>query len=65
MFVPSAKTGKLMILDAKPRKGVILTRFATFDDPNHASATTASVEDVYTDHHATCPAVDEWKGKHR
>jgi hypothetical protein len=29
------------------------------------SSARAIVVDVYTDHHATCPAAADWKGKHR
>jgi hypothetical protein len=73
VFVPSAKTGKAMILDAETRKGVILT------DPSMnlhglvglvkleevSGRAEANVVDVFTDHHATCPNADAWKGKHR
>ena len=76
VFVPSATTGKPMILDAKPRKGVVVTIAPTEHGlgPLASRATvrgetlpapSASVVDVYTDHHATCPDAASWKGKHR
>lgn len=63
VFVPSAKSGKAMILDAKPSKGVaIYDRFneevvaakdlASYRDSSNLQA---EVVDVFTDHHATCP----------
>ncbi|MDP9301280.1 MAG: hypothetical protein M3P43_10375 [Actinomycetota bacterium] len=69
--MPSAKTGRPMILDAKPKKGVVLRD--TFNDewadlrlgddhPTYVEdQVRASVVDVYTDHHATCPNVDEFR----
>lgn len=71
VFVPSAKSGRPMILDAEPRKGVVLTdRTMTLhglvglaDEIDVSSE--ARVVDVYTDHHATCPAAGEWKGRRR
>ncbi len=73
VFVPSAKSGKLMILDAKPTKGVVLTDgtmsihglvqvIGALDD---ASVPEACVVDVYTDHHGTCPDAASWKGRRR
>lgn len=70
VFVKSATTGKAMILDAKPAKGVVLTDptmnmhglLAFDDDPAHAEA---RVVDVYTDHHVTCPDAAAWKGRRR
>ncbi len=69
IFVPSAKTGKRMILDAEPRKGVIV--FAPHEvniAPGHIAAQydrLAAVVDVYTDHHVTCPDAESWKGRRR
>jgi hypothetical protein len=73
MFVPSAKSGKSMILDAKPVKGVVVSSFAGALAlhpgqalvAGNANEQRASVVDVYTDHHATCPLADEWRGKKR
>ena len=48
VFVPSAATGKRMVLDASPRKGVVL-----IDGIRGADSLAAAVS-VYTDHHATC-----------
>lgn len=79
VFVPSAKTGKAMILDAAPRKGVVLFNGEVdpgdnlgltlmdgylVDDPASRDAK-ALVLDVYTDHHVTCPDSERWKGRHR
>jgi hypothetical protein len=59
IFVPSAKSGKTMILDATPKKGIVIRdRPGTF----HAEA---HVVDVYTDHHATCPGAKAWAGRNR
>lgn len=66
-----------MILDAKPARGVVcymedadgvqLLATAKDWDPDDLERfpPKARVVDVYTDHHATCPAAAEWKGKHR
>lgn len=66
VFVPSAKTGKPMILNAKPTKGIVLVD-ATHEhrgkpSPDNAAVLitvdhyeAAQVVDVYTDHHSTCP----------
>lgn len=59
VFVPSAKSGKRMILDAKPTKGVVVTEHwddvepGTEPEPGTGEMR-AVVVDVYTDHHATC-----------
>jgi len=64
-FVPSAKSGKPMILDAKPGKGIVIRNdVGEHTGPDDAAAS-AHVVDVYTDHHATCPDAAAWKGKHR
>jgi hypothetical protein len=77
IFVPSVKTGKPMILDAKPEKRVVIGHtiymdsVQTFDPPgiqicpdaSHGRA--AQVVDVYTDHHVTCPDAASWKGRTR
>lgn len=63
VFVPSAKSGKPMILDAKPAKGVVVTSLTGVLTmlPGEALVARnvherrAAVVDVYTDHHATCP----------
>ncbi len=59
VFVPSAKTGKAMILDAKPKKGVVIEQVILGSGPGDPRR--AKVVDVYTDHHATCPNVDEFR----
>jgi len=68
VFVPSAKSGKQMVLDAKPAKGVVI-----YPDPIEAwgpgptftggieGRRIAAVVDVYTDHHATCPDVGSFR----
>ena len=65
MFVPSAKTGKSMILDATPRKGVIVrNERGTFGHvPGGGLTEEALVVDVYTDHHATCLQAEDWRAK--
>lgn len=63
IFVPSAKTGKPMILDAEPRKGIVVTSVREPNDGGHNIK--AVVRDVFTDHHATCPAAKDWTGKSR
>lgn len=58
VFVPSAKSGKAMILDATPRKGVVIhDAFTRHTLPTGIApdAQVAEVVDVFTDHHATCP----------
>jgi hypothetical protein len=65
VFVASAISGKAMILDAKPEKRVVLTDGAGREvSPLHQAAR-AKVVDVYTDHHATCPDAEVWKGRNR
>lgn len=64
VFVKSAATGRSMILDAKPAKGVVLT------DSNGQLEllepwARAAVVDVYTDHHVTCPDAASWRGRTR
>lgn len=77
VFVPSAKTGTPMVLDATPRKGVIVVGREPIPRGSIVSAATpealesvvtrgpsnyhARVVNVYTDHHATCPQASEWK----
>jgi hypothetical protein len=73
IFVPSAKTGKTMILDAKPEKRIVLTDGEAggglFVGLKHSDYTggqaRAYVADVYVDHHATCPQAAQWKGRTR
>lgn len=71
VFVPSAKSGRLMILDAQPRKDVVLVVESLEDYGWDFAAypidedTRALVVDVYTDHHATCPEAASWKGRRR
>ncbi len=67
IFVPSATTGKPMILDAKPEKRVLVeTRTEFVDDlPTDREFQTARVVSVHIDHHATCPAAAAWKGRRR
>lgn len=78
VFVPSAKSAKPMILDAKPKKGVVVGTSITEAGGVHAFANPAIVEsggpgivpqaivtNVWTDHHVTCPNAADWKGKRR
>lgn len=69
-FVPSEKSGKSMILDAVPRKGVVLIwtlaegHLDVIPKATEADEhTAAAVVDVFTDHHATCPKADDWKAR--
>jgi hypothetical protein len=63
VFVPSAKSGRPMVLDAKPAKGVVIYPDPieavgpgpTFTGGGFEGRRVAAVVDVYTDHHATCP----------
>ena len=65
VFVRSGRSGKPMILNAFPTKGVVINNDLGYptvvDDP----AASAYVVNVYTDHHATCPNAADWKGKTR
>lgn len=67
IFVPSSKTGRPMILNATPAKSVILVEpiGPLLIVRREVEGSAAAVVDVYTDHHATCPAAAEWKGKKR
>lgn len=74
LFVPSAKTGRPMILDATPEKRVVLTEDLTSSELALHGALGADIDgryqvarvvSVYTDHHATCPAAGQWKGRSR
>lgn len=58
VFVRSATTGKNMILDAKPKKGIVIDP----SGPDTPGFQVARVVDVYTDHHATCPRAADWRG---
>lgn len=71
VFVPSAKSGKQMILDAVPANGVVLVdtghamdaaSVMVFGNVELGGLTTAArVVKVYTDHHATCPDAESWR----
>jgi hypothetical protein len=76
VFVPSAKSGKPMILDAKPKKGVICLvgeiDFALDEGTGFSGVigqasdvdlydAHAAVVDVYTDHHASCTDPGRWR----
>lgn len=61
VFVPSAKSGKAMILDAKPSKGVVLVDLLAPGTRKVSADSVARVVDVYTDHHATCPHFEDWR----
>ncbi|MGH2683012.1 MAG: hypothetical protein ACRDIX_07245 [Actinomycetota bacterium] len=65
VFVPSAASTSVLILDAKPEKRVVLSDGAGREvRPTHPAAR-ARVVDVYTDHHVTCPNADQWRGRTR
>lgn len=64
VFVPSAKSGKAMILDAKPRKGGVLVLPGITNQlvpPEGVPHPAVAIVDVYTDHHATCPDADKFR----
>lgn len=61
IFVPSAKSGKPMILDAKPTKGIVLVYADEVLAPGNEPDPRARVSDVYTDHHATCPKAADFR----
>jgi hypothetical protein len=71
LFVASAKSGRPMILDATPQKRIVLIDVetgipcATLPQPRPSSAVRAHVVDTLVDHHATCPAAEQWKGRRR
>jgi hypothetical protein len=72
IFVPSAKTGKPMILNAKPERRIALVHGQGFAlipslarDPIRREDRQAVVAEVYIDHHATCSAAAAWKGRTR
>lgn len=74
VFVPSATSGKAIILDAKPEKRVVILgepisavpSFISGGDPTAIGQLgKASVVSTWTDHHVTCPDAASWKGKRR
>lgn len=72
VFVPSAKSGRPMILDAKPGKAVVVVDLETAQKLQPLVALgpfgtdqLAVYVDAYTDHHATCPAAKAWQGRNR
>jgi hypothetical protein len=70
-----------MILDAAPEKRIVVATDEpstsaiyplkrgeieeAFTDPVGRPLVEAYVVDTFVDHHATCPAAAEWKGKRR
>jgi len=60
-WVRSATSTKLLPLDLRPEKRVVLEQVPVGDEVEQR----ARVVDVYTSHFATCPAAAEWKGRHR
>jgi hypothetical protein len=71
VFVRSAKSGRPMILDAVPAKGIVLrwddagTVGDRFGEGDGHGSQVADVLNVYTDHHGTCPNAGDWRGKTR
>jgi hypothetical protein len=66
IYVPSRKSGRTMVLDAKPRKAVILAPrgYGAWNQPEtDVAKADALVVNVYTDHHATCPDADSFRRK--
>ena len=65
LFVPSAKTGKPMILDAEPNPvGNVLIR-AGVAAVISRQVVAREDEQRWMPHHATCPAAASWKGRVR
>ena len=60
-WVRSATSTKLLPLDLRPEKRVVLEQVPVGNEVEQR----ARVTDVYTSHFATCPAAAEWKGRHR
>ncbi len=74
LFVPSAKSGKPMILNAEPveKRVVLIDRLhstlapaAEHERLRLEDRLAGAVVNAHTDHHATCPAAKNWKGRHR
>lgn len=70
VFVPSAKSGKPMILDAKPENRIVLIDVVTGITYATSAGTPsetvrAQVVDTYVDHHATCPKAADWRNRTR
>lgn len=63
VFVRSATTGKNVILDAKPVKGIVLASQTGQLDSSAEDPRFARVVDIYTDHHATCPHAEAWRDR--
>lgn len=68
LFVPSATTGRVMILDAKPEKRAVVFgpgRDLALEPSPNAPGANARVVDTFVDHHVTCPQSADWKGRRR
>ena len=71
LFVKTEK-GKLQVLDAEPKKGVVLftgdsnprLRKTLAEAESTLTPTYSVVVDVFTDHHATCPDAALFEGRH-
>lgn len=65
LFVPSAKTGKLMILNAKPAEGGLVVvengKARVVKKDELFAGTFPADAQFYTDHHATCPQAQQWR----
>jgi len=65
VFVKSATSGRVMILNARPVSSVVLRNDLGETAPPDDPAASAHVVPVYTDHHATCSRAKEWRGRSR
>jgi hypothetical protein len=68
IFVPSATTGRKMILDAKPEKRVVLVArgpMTTLEPYEPGAELVAKVIDTHLDHHSTCTAFELYQQRQR
>jgi hypothetical protein len=69
IFVPSAKTGTPMILDAEPQLRVVMVRSndqqVIYRATPGSEGPVARIIATWIDHHATCPQAATWKGRTR
>jgi hypothetical protein len=74
VFVKSAVSSSTMILDVEPTLRIVLldrdvpNRLLPSANPANGSGmgpAVAKIVKTFTDHHATCPAAPDWKGRKR
>lgn len=61
-FAVYEKTGRTMIVDAKPSQRLVVVA-GDPDDPLNPCTIRLAMRKTYVDHHATCPQAAEWRGK--